>query len=78
MGFHEPHIWNQHIKFSLSSKIDAIPTGWTCKAEAIFTDGYLSFFAGHFLAKLLKFQQSCSNELPIALISTNLYLTNQL
>ena len=79
MGLPEPHpIRNLHLNFSPSSKIDAIPIWWTYKAEAIFTDGYLSFFANHFLAQLLSLQQSCSNELTIALISTNLYLTNQL
>ena len=50
MDFHEPHIWNLHIKFSQSAKFDAIPTGWTNKTEAIFKDGYLSYFANHFLA----------------------------
>ena len=29
---------------------DAIPIRWTNKTEAIFKDGYLSFFANHFLA----------------------------
>ena len=50
VGFHEPHIRNLHIKFSSNPKFDAIPVGWTNKTEAIFTDGYLSFFANHFLA----------------------------
>ena len=50
MEFHEPHIWNLHLKLSSSSKFDAVPMGWTNKTEAIFTDGYLSFFAIHFHA----------------------------
>ena len=50
MEFHEPHIRNLHIKFSPSAKFDAIPIKWTNKTEAIFRDGYLSYFANHFLA----------------------------
>ena len=50
MEFHQPHIRNLHIKFSPSSKFDAIPIGWTSKAEAIFSEGYLSYYDDHFLA----------------------------
>ena len=78
MGLHEPHFRNLHMKFSPSSKLDAFPIWWTDKTEAIFTNGYLSLFANHFLAELLSLRRSCSYELIIALISIDLYLTNQL
>ena len=50
MEFHQSHIRNLRIEFSSSAKFDAIPIGWTNKTEAIFRDGYLSYFANHFLA----------------------------